>query len=101
MKVKPSLITMGPCPFCERRIVEKGKPNDWYREFFVKFNDGSNAAFAVCSDCYDNLDSKDIDKLVRDQIYTWGNEIQKQMNWFITTACHLKMESYAKTKNVG
>lgn len=99
MKVEHTLLKQGPCPFCERRIIEKdGKQNQYYKEFWVKFNDGSNAAFAVCSDCYENLDRGKIEKLVSSQIWTWGQEILKQQAWFVNTACHLRLNKFGKTK---
>lgn len=93
------LLKQGPCSFCDTKIVENGKSNNLYKEFYVKFNDGSNAAFAICSNCFNSLDKEKVEKLVSNQIYTWGDEIHKQMAWFINTACHLKLDTFGKTKD--
>lgn len=93
------LLKLGPCSFCDTKIADNGKSNHLYKEFYVKFNDGSNASFGVCRYCYNSLDKERIEKLVSDQVYTWGDEIHKQMSWFINTACHLKLDTFAKTKD--
>lgn len=100
MKVKPELLKRGPCPFCERRIIEaNGKANRYYKEMWVKFDDGSIAAFAVCSDCHNNLNKERVEHLVRNQVYTYGYEIVELMSWFISSGCHLKLDKFAKEKN--
>jgi len=100
VKVDHTLLKPGPCPFCEKRIIEKnGKQNEYYREFWVQFNDDTKAAFACCSDCFNHLNVDRVEKLVSDQLFTWGQEILKQHAWFVNSACHLRLKAFAKDKS--
>ena len=68
-------------------------------EFFVKFNDGGHATFAICEDCYAKLTQEQMDEIMRSQIVNWGIEIQKQLSWYIAQAVHLKIIKWSNTKD--
>lgn len=102
------------CPLCEKIIYifdNRNRPvklNDNGILFSVLFNDGSNAEFAICKDCFNTLNQEKLDKIMSDEIYTWGMQIvntplglldlTKQLKWYIETAIHLKIIKHARTK---
>ncbi len=103
------------CPLCEKIIFifdKKGKPvklNDSGMTFWVLFNDGTNAEFSICKDCFNTLNQEKLDKIMSDEIYTWGMQIiceplglldlVKQLRWYVETAVHLRIVKYARDKN--
>lgn len=92
------LIKIGPCPVCGRVIVDKGKPNQFYTTFFVRYTDGTNAEYAICKDCRPKLTKEQVDEICENQIFTWGQEIVRQQIWFSTEAIFLRPKSWADTK---
>jgi len=107
MKIEHTLLRPGPCPICDKEIIEKknvgGKTsyrhNKFYTEIWVLFNDGTHANFAICKDCRASITPEQKEKLIADQIFTWGQEVVKQMLWFVNTACHLKAIKWGHTKS--
>ena len=103
------------CPLCEKIIYifdEKERPiklNDKGMTFYVLFNDGTKAEFAICKDCFNTLNQEKLDKIMSDEIYTWGMEIintplsllnlSKQLEWYVNTAVHLKIAKHGRTKD--
>lgn len=63
-------------------------------EFNVEFNDGSNANFGICEDCFKVLTQEQADEIIKRQIVSWGLEIQAQLNWYIQKAVHLKITKW-------
>ena len=108
------LHTPKDCPLCDTIIYlfdKHGQPiklNDKGMTFWVKFNDGSFAEFAICKQCFLSLNQEKIEKIMQDEIYTWGMEIighphslletLSQLKWYIETAVHLRIVQYGKTK---
>ena len=108
------LLKPKDCPVCEKIIYlfdKNGKPlqlNEQGMNFSVLFNDGNNAEFAICKDCYSTITPEQLDKLMQDQIYTWGIEIvntplglldySKQLLWYIQTAVFLRIVKWSKHK---
>lgn len=112
---KHKLLAPKDCPVCEKIIYifnERSKPvklNDEGMLFWVKFNDDTNAQFAICKDCFLTLKQEQLDKLMQDQIYTWGIEIINtpmgiadlgaQLKWYVNTAVHLKIVKHGRDKD--
>jgi len=98
--MKPhKLIKLGPCPICNRVIAEKGKANLYYTTFFVKYTDGTVAEYAICKDCRPELTKELVEEICENQIFTWGQEVVRQMVWYSTEAVFLKPEKWANTKD--
>ena len=95
----PKLLSVGPCPICEKTIIEKGRENQFYDEVWTGFSDGSKAKFAVCKDCKPVLTQEQLDELMRRQIYTWGVEVARQFKWYYEIAVHLRIIKKADNKN--
>jgi hypothetical protein len=107
-------ISPKDCPLCDKMIYDfdkNGKPVKLNKNgllFWVKFNDNSNAVFAVCKDCYSSLNKEKLDELMISQIYTWGREIldntlsmmefANQLSWFVNSAVSLRIIKFALTK---
>ena len=103
------------CPLCEKIIYifdSRNKPvglNDNGMLFSVLFNDGTNAEFSICKDCFNALNQEKLDKIMSDEIYTWGMQIinnplglldlSKQLQWYINTAVHLRIIKFSKDKD--
>jgi hypothetical protein len=68
-------------------------------EFWVAFQDGTKAQFAICEDCYSKITQEQLDGILSSQLINWGEEIASQMRWFYTQAVHLKIVKHAKTKS--
>jgi len=114
MTFKHKILTPKDCPVCEKIIYvfdKNGKAvalKDNGMTFWVKFNDETTGEFAICRECFSTLTQDNIDKLMSDQIYSWGNEILnypvgnsffKQLSWYINTAVHLRIVKWNKDKD--
>lgn len=98
--MKPhKLIKRGPCPVCNRIIIDKGKTNQHYTTFFVKYTDGTNIEYAICKDCRPKLTKEQVEEICENQRFTWGQEIVRQMIWYNTEAVFLKADKWADTKD--
>lgn len=107
-------IKKGFCPKCNCEIAnfdEKGRvkeKNSLYTEFWVKYDDGGNANFAICKFCIKDLTMEDVLIIHKRQKYTWGIEIIgtplgildfiAQLKWYISTAALLDVIKFGKTK---
>ena len=88
------VLKPGPCGICNRKIIENNKANAFYVELPVIFDDNSEANFGVCKDCKNNATKDQVEELVKDQIFTWGQEIIKQQIWFSTRAVFLRLKEW-------
>lgn len=107
-------IKKGICPKCSCEIApfDRAKlthiPNSLFTEFWVLYNDNSNASFPVCKNCLPKIDMDFVKHLNDRQRYTWGLEIintplgivdlAAQLKWFIETAIFLEVIKIANTK---
>ena len=110
--MKIELIKLGFCPQCNCQICDfngsKVSPNTLYTEFWVLYDDNSNANFAICKNCLPNLTLADCIKIQQRQRYTWGLEIIDnplsfkaffmQINWFISCGALLEVIKFSNTK---
>ena len=110
--MKIELIKLGFCPQCNCKICDMEgrniKPNSLYDEFFVLYDDGSNAKYAICKNCFPKLTLQDCIKIQQRQRYTWGLEIIDnplgfkaffmQLNWLLSCGMLLEVIKFAKTK---
>jgi hypothetical protein len=103
------------CPVCEKIIYdfnEKGIPvklNENGKTFWVRFNDNSKAQFAICKECFIELNQAQINALMEDQKYTWGMEIInsalsiaetfKQWSWFVNEAVFLEIIKWSEKED--
>ena len=99
MEIKP--LIRGICPVCNRTIMNEKKTayNDYGMAFFTKFDDGSQAEFSICKDCYKTLTQEQADRIISQQIVNWGEDIYKQMLWYSRKAVHLKIVKWNKDKS--
>lgn len=99
MKVNP--LVRGLCPVCNKTIIDKKQSiyiNGGF-EFFVLLNDNSKITFAICQECFDKLTMEQLQEIMRRNIAAWGEEIQKQLEWYSKTAVHLRPVKWAKDKS--
>ncbi len=93
-------LIRGLCPICNKIIMNSTQAEyiNGGLEFWVKFSNGNNAKFAICSDCLDKITQEQLDEIMERQKVSWGQEIQAQLNWYIKEAVNSKIVKYAKTK---
>lgn len=112
MEIKP--ILKGFCPKCKVDIVlrnDKGVATgrgELYDTFFVKYDDGSMADFAICKNCKPKLDMPEVLLIQKRQRMTWGLEIvqsrisfsefHNQLMWFIKCGALLEVVKFALTE---
>ena len=99
MEIKP--LVRGICPICEKNIMNEKKTEyiNGGLEFWVKFNDGSQACFAGCEDCYKIITPEQLKTIMQRQIVSWGEEIAAQLKWYYAKAVHLQIIRHARTKD--
>ena len=91
-------LIRGQCPICNKNIMNDKKTSyaNGGMEFCVKWTDGKNGNFAICSDCFKTLTKEQVEKITQQQILNWGIEIQKQLSWYIKEAVHFRVAKWAK-----
>ena len=93
------LIKLGPCPVCDKIIAEKGRANEHYTTFFVEYTDGTIAEYAICKTCRPLLTKEQINEICENQIFTWGQEVLRQVVWYNSEAVFLKPLKWADNKS--
>ena len=68
-------------------------------EFWVRFNDGTKAQFAICSECFPQLTTEQLKNIMASQKVSWGMEIEATVRWYATKAIHLEIVAHAKEEN--
>lgn len=98
-EIKP--LVRGVCPICEKQIMNDKKTAyiNGGMEFFVKFNDNSNACFAACEDCFNKITPEQLSIIMKRQVVSWGREIKEQLKWYYTKAVHLQIIKHSRTKD--
>lgn len=112
MKVdKP--IYKGICPICGTEIAYKNGDLGWrkkdnFDQYWIKYQDGSNADVPVCKSCLGSLTLEQAQEVQRRQRYAWGLEIfntplglldmADQIKWYIRVGVFLEVVKIARTK---
>jgi len=99
MDIKP--LIRGECPICKKIIMNQKKTSyiNGGMDFWVQFSDSTRAIFAICQDCYKNITQEQLDGIMQSQIVSWGDDIQKQLLWYINKAIFLRIDKHAKDKD--
>ena len=106
------LIKKGFCPRCGCLIskMENNQviANTLYTEFWVKYDDGTNANFAICKNCLPKLTLEEVISIHKRQKVTWGFEIinsplslialTNELLWYIKTVSILDVVKFGKSK---
>ena len=75
------LLSIGPCPVCEKTIyiMDKGKLKitEDGTHFWIKSNHGTIAKFAICKECLEKLDMPKVAEIIDRQVLTWIAELLK------------------------